>query len=167
MNISLIGMPGVGKTYLGSRIADLLDYEFIDSDKLIEEKYSHPEDLIVNQGEDAFLKIEKKTLLSLNLTKNNLLLATGGSVVYNQDIMLYLKEHSKVVYLCDNYENIYWRVSLCLKRGIVGLKKKGGDFKKLYDYRLSLYEQYADVRIDLSVKNSLEAIVDYLKSMIK
>ncbi len=163
MNISLIGMPGVGKTYLGGRIADLLNYEFIDTDKLIEEKYSHPEYLIANQGEEAFLKIEEDISLRVDLTKKNLLLSTGGSVIYIPSLLRHLKENSKIVYLFDSYENIYHRVSSELNRGIIGLKKRGGDFKKLYDSRLPLYEQYSDITIDLTLNNSPEAIVRELK----
>ena len=155
-------MPGVGKTYLGAKVASLLSYHFIDTDALIERQYSHPEHIILTQGDEYFLSIEQEIVLKLDLTLGRHLLSTGGSVIYTPAIMEHLKNHSKVIYLCDSYENIYARVGGELQRGIVGLKEK--TFEELYYSRLPLYEKYSDITFDLKVENHPQAIAHQLQA---
>ena len=38
MNVTIIGMPNVGKSIIGKGLAKRLNYKFIDTDTIIEEK---------------------------------------------------------------------------------------------------------------------------------
>ncbi|MGE4169258.1 MAG: shikimate kinase [Candidatus Margulisiibacteriota bacterium] len=142
MVITLIGMPGVGKTELGKRLAKLMDYGFIDPDQLIRQR-THQDliDIIDRSGTDAMMRIEEETILNLTHLAR-MVLAPGGSVVYSQKAMRHLKKQSIIVYLQDSFENIQRRVTDAAKRGIVGLKEKG--FEAVFAERQPLYEKYAD-----------------------
>ena len=58
-NITLIGMPGSGKSTVGVLLAKRLGYSFVDSDLLIQEKEQRLlKDIIAEEGLDGFMEIE-------------------------------------------------------------------------------------------------------------
>ncbi len=61
MNITLIGMPGSGKSYIGRKLAERLGYACIDLDTVMEKKYSLPlQQILDTQGEEQFLLQQAK-----------------------------------------------------------------------------------------------------------
>jgi shikimate kinase len=147
MNITLIGMAGVGKSTIGSTIAVYFGLEFIDTDVLIKKKMgSSLQSLIEKNGDEAFMKLEEKTILDLP-RREQCLISTGGSVIYSEKAINYLKEWSTVVLLEDSFENIASRIIDPESRGLVGLKN--GNLRELFRQRRKLYLRYADLRIDL------------------
>ncbi len=151
-NITLIGMPGVGKTTLGKVLARQLNYQFLDTDTLIQAKTGHPlQDLLNQEGEAAFLDIEKKVVLD-QINLNNTIISPGGSVIYTQEAMHHLKAISTIIYLKDTFENIQKRIPNLNSRGIVGLG--GKTLFELFQERELLYEKYADNTVLLVGKSS-------------
>ncbi|MCK5476537.1 MAG: shikimate kinase [Candidatus Aenigmarchaeota archaeon] len=158
MNITLIGMAGVGKSFIGKKVAKKLNYDFIDVDELIEKNTNLKLQQIIDKfGERYFLKIETKTIMDLADITNSVI-SPGGSIVYSKSAMKFLKEKSFVVYLEDSFENINKRVKNHERRGIVGLKNKG--FEVLFNERKRVYEEYADVTIKMRNYSNPESIVN-------
>ena len=158
MNITLIGMAGVGKSFIGKKLAKKLNYDFIDIDELIEKKTNLKLQQIIDKfGERYFLKVETKIIMNLSDAINTVI-SPGGSIVYSKSAMEFLKEKSIVVYLEDSFENINKRVKNQKTRGIVGLKNK--DFETLFDERNKLYKKYADVVIKMRNYSNSGIIVD-------
>lgn len=61
-NITLIGMPGSGKTTLGKTLAEGLSYHFIDTDDVIIETYGQPlMELIDKHGTEGFITLEERS----------------------------------------------------------------------------------------------------------
>ncbi len=156
MNITLIGMPAVGKSFIGKKLAKIMNYEFIDGDDLIVASENKPLQKIIDlQGEDKFLEIEKKVILSLKEKKlQNTVISPGGSLVYISDVMKFLKGISKIIYLEGDFKEIEKRMHNRDSRGIVGLKNK--TLKQLYDERTILYRNYADIIIKVPAKINRE-----------
>lgn len=102
--IVLGGFMGVGKSFLGKELASLLDYRFIDLDKMIEQKYGKISEIFALQGEQAFRNIEKKELLALELDKT--VLALGGGVLANTHLAKWLAERGIVINIDRSYEDI-------------------------------------------------------------
>lgn len=161
-NITLIGMPGVGKSTVGVILAKVLGYEFLDSDLLIQKsEKSLLREIIERDGLEGFLKIENKINASINAEKS--VIATGGSVVYCDEAMRHLKEIGTVVYLKLEYEELKKRLGNLKGRGVV--LREGQTLKDLYDERTPLYEKYADVVVDekkLDVEGTLQKILENL-----
>ncbi len=78
MRIYLIGYMGSGKTTTGKKLADRLEYGFVDLDDMIENKYRISIPYIFDKyDENAFRKLEKETL-SETFGADNIVVATGG-----------------------------------------------------------------------------------------
>lgn len=144
-NIVLIGMPACGKSTLGVLLAKALNYRFIDSDLVIQEKTGHLlSELIRDHGIDGFNRIENEVNAGLNVDHS--IVATGGSVVYGKDAMRHLKEIGTVVYLKVSYAECKRRIGDLDARGVV--HRPDQTLKDLYDERTKLYEAYADITIE-------------------
>jgi shikimate kinase len=162
-NIVLIGMPGAGKSTVGVLLAKTLGCKFIDTDLLVQEETERfLQEIIDTDGPDAFMAIEEKTVLSLH--RNRAVIATGGSVVYSRRAMAHLKEHGVVVYLQVSYDEMVKRLKNITTRGIV--LHPGQDLRALYNERVPLYEQYADITVNCTeghFEDSVERIAGELK----
>lgn len=138
-------MPAVGKSTIGVILAKTMARPFIDTDLIIQVDESMAlQKIIDDRGLDYFLQIEEKVVL--NLTVEDHIIATGGSVVYSSKAMTSLKENGFIVYLRASLFAIKKRLHNITTRGIAALKEQSID--DLYYERMSLYEKYADVIID-------------------
>lgn len=164
-NITLIGMPGVGKSTVGVVLAKVLGYRFLDSDLEIQEqtgKLLH--ELIREHGSDGFLEIENKVNAALDV--KHTVIATGGSVVYGEEAMRHLQKISTVVYLRLPYEDLELRLGDLHERGVV--LKAGQTLQDLLEIRTPLYEKYADVIVDegnLDIQGVVSAITNILENI--
>lgn len=163
-NITLVGMPGVGKSTVGVVLAKVLGYRFVDSDLEIQEqtgKLLH--ELISELGDEGFLKLEDQVNAGLQVT--NSVIATGGSAVYGQKAMEHLREISMVIYLRLSCESLKERLGDLHERGVV--LKPGQTLEDLMEIRGPLYEKYADLIIeeeDLDIRGVVKKITDALRN---
>ncbi len=154
--IILIGLPGAGKSTVGVILAKTLGMNFIDTDIVIQEYTGRLlQELIDEEGADAFLNIEEETILSLDA--DNAVIATGGSVVFSERAMKHLKSNGIVLYLGISFKEMVQRLKNITTRGIV--LYPGQSLRDMYDQRIPLYETYTDIRIDGSGGN-FERIVE-------
>ena len=145
MTITLIGMPGSGKSCMGRALAGKLNMRNVDADKIIERVTGRDlQDIINEDGLDAFKKIEEEILLTIN--DDNVIVSTGGSAVYYDSVMRHFKSIGKVVYLYVSFETMLARLGDYSKRGIA--MKDGQTIQDLYNERARLYEKYADITIN-------------------
>ena len=162
-NIILIGMPGCGKTTLGTELSERLGYGYIDSDSVIVAREGKLlSEIIADVGMEGFLDIEAK--INSELCANRCVIATGGSVIYRDKAMQHLKTLGRIVYLQLPYEVIERRLGDLKKRGVA--LKDGFTLKDLYNERTPLYEKYADITVPLngqSIKSAVEEIARRLQ----
>ena len=155
-NVILIGMPGSGKTTIGTELAEKLGYGYIDSDSVIvaREGKRLPE-IIAAVGREKFLDIEAK--VNSELCANRCVIATGGSVIYREAAMQKLKTMGKVVYLKLSLDTINARLGDLKARGVA--VKDGFTLKDLYKERAPLYEKYADITVELDGKTIMQSVL--------
>ncbi|EJX05320.1 Shikimate kinase [gut metagenome] len=161
-NITLIGMPGAGKSTLGVVLAKVLGYEFLDSDLLIQhqEKRRLPQ-IIREEGIEGFQEIENRVNASIEAERT--VIATGGSVVYCEEAMEHLKKIGKVVYLKLSLEALSKRLGSLEGRGV--LLKNGQTLEGLFKERVPLYEKYADLVVDEEGKDLTEGLQAVLEAL--
>lgn len=155
-NIVLIGMPGCGKSTIGVVLAKVLGYHFIDADLLIQERENRLlSEILDEKGPEVFNRIENEVNASIEATRS--VIATGGSVVYGKEAMAHLGDIGTIIYLRLPLEDIRNRLGDLVERGIS--MKEGQTLKDLYEERTPLYEQYADLTIDVQDLSVREAVM--------
>jgi len=161
-NIIIIGMPGAGKSTMGVVLAKTQGRKFIDTDIVIQERTGRLlQEIIDDEGPEAFLAIEEKTMLSLHC--HNAVIATGGSVVFSEKAMEHLKESGVVIYLKISCEEMVRRLNNITTRGIVLVA--GQSLPDMYNQRIPLYKKYSDITIDCSeddFEDSIGKVIDEL-----
>lgn len=163
MNITLIGMPGAGKSYFGRKLADKLKYNFVDFDLIIEKEYKMTLPKVLDHlGDLEFIKKEGEVVIDGTKDKNSLIISPGGSIVYNQEAMKHLSSISKIIYLKSNLENIE-KIVAKRPRGVVGLKNKS--VSELYKERSIFYEKWAELTVD--VHQTEEKVIDTILKFLK
>lgn len=161
-SITLIGMPGVGKSTTGKLLARKAGFAFIDGDKYIEEMEGMSIRQIIDiNGDNRFLKIEEQRILEL-LPLKKTILSPGGSIVYLPKLMNALKTSSTIIFL-DLPLNL-----LINRRSDKKIKKIGmigGNLKTLseiYKERLPLYREYPNIRIACQGKSVTQIVEEII-----
>jgi shikimate kinase len=161
-NIVLIGMAGSGKSSTGPLLAKALAMEFVDTDDLISSTRNLPlQQIIDHDGQESFRILEEQVLCGLEL--ENHVLATGGSAIYSRSGMEHLRRHGLIVYLDLPLAVLLERIDNISSRGLV--KREGQSFDDLYQERKSLYEQYAEIRVDCEGKSREEVCGEIVKEV--
>ena len=159
-NITLIGMPGCGKSTIGVLLAKTLGMDFLDTDLLIQKQENCLLQQILNQrGLEYFLKAEEKAVLSAICS--NTVIATGGSVVYSPSAMAFLKKCSTIIYLQLPFDEIMARLSNITTRGIA--IPAGETMADVYKERTVLYQQYADLILNCTGQTPEQTISAILR----
>ena len=154
-NVVLIGMPGSGKTTIGTRLAAQLGRTFLDADTVLEQKagMNIPE-IFRLEGEDGFRQRETAVLAELG-KRSGLVIATGGGCVTRP----------------ENYPLLHQNGTIfCLTRDLSRLPISGRPVsqalgaEELYRRRKPLYEEFADAMIDndRTVEDAVRQILEVL-----
>ncbi len=154
-NVVLIGMPGSGKTTIGTRLAAQLGRTFLDADTVLEQKagMNIPE-IFRLEGEDGFRQRETAVLAELG-KRSGLVIATGGGCVTR----------------AENYPLLHQNGTIfCLTRDLSRLPISGRPVsqalgaEELYRRRKPLYEKFADAMIDndRTVEDAVRQILEVL-----
>ncbi len=143
-NITLIGMPGAGKSTVGVVLAKKLSFAFVDTDILIQARQGQSlQQILDTEGYKVLRHLEEEEILQLQGV--NSVIATGGSAVYSQKAMEHLQQISTIVFLDLPYAEICRRIHDFETRGIACAPQQS--FAELYAERLLLYRQYADLTL--------------------
>ena len=161
-NLTLIGMPGAGKSTVGIILAKNLSFGFIDTDVLIQINQQKSLQQILDESDHLNLRgIEEHEIMNLNIRSH--VIATGGSAAYSTNAMSHLLNISKVIFLEASFEEIERRIHNFKTRGIA--KTEDQTFRDLYDERQSLYKKYADIIIDCNRSDQEEIAMRIAESI--
>lgn len=161
-NIILIGMPGAGKSTVGVLLAKALNYDFVDTDLMIQKQAGKKLYEIINEeGMQAFLELENKVLSEVNVS--NSVIATGGSAIFGKEAMEHLKSIGKIVYIRLSCDEIIRRVKNIKTRGIA--MAPGKTLVDVFEERSPLYEKYADIVCDAE-NTTIEECVERIAELV-
>ena len=162
--IILIGPPGAGKTSVGKALAKKLSLNFLDSDKVVEEKSgkSIPE-IFITDGEPAFREMEKAVVMDL-IENQDGVIALGGGSVMDLEVSKRLLPMANVVFLDVSISNAAPRVGFNRDRPLL-LGNPRQQWIALMEKRRSTYEALAKARVSTDNKKPVEVVEEIVKEL--
>jgi shikimate kinase len=144
MIISLVGLPGCGKSSVARLLSRHYGWPSQDTDAEIESRIAMPiRDFFATQGEAAFRDIEAETLARCVQTPGQRILATGGGIVLRPENREALHKRTLCFYLRSTPEELARRLrndtQRPLMQGVDPLRK----LRELQQQRDPLYRQAA------------------------
>lgn len=159
MLISLIGLPAVGKSTVGRRLAQRLRYAFADCDALLEQRFQQRiRDFFEAEGEQRFRDAESALLEEL-VSGADTVIATGGGVVLRSANRKLLRQHTMCVYLRAHPDALLSRLQRDTKRPLLQVPDPAGRLRELSAERDPLYREAAVFEIETRGK-SMDMLVE-------
>lgn len=163
-NVTLIGMPGSGKSTVGVLLAKLLGYRFVDVDLLIQEREGALlQEILDTRGTQSFLDAEEAAVRSLDCRRT--VIAPGGSAVCREGAALHLRGLGPVVYLQVPLEELTRRVRNLSTRGIA--MEPGQTLADVMAFREPLYQKYADLTVTCPPGQELAETAQRVKLLLR
>ena len=164
-SIFLIGPMGSGKTVIGRRLAELLQFDYFDTDMEIQHATGVDISFIFDkEGEQGFRDRETKILREL-ANRHRSVIATGGGIVLREENRKLLAESEIVIFLSASPEVQYERTRRGKHRPLLERDNPLQILKTLYAERQPLYRSVMTVEFstdDQQPPAVAEAITKYL-----
>ena len=151
MIVSLVGLPGGGKSTVGRQLAKRLGARFVDTDAVLEERIGMPIRQFFEQfGEAAFRDHEEAVIDGLTAAPcaSPMVLATGGGALLRAANRAHLRQRTTVVYLRSTPDELYRRLKHDTQRPLLQVADPLAKLRELYEQRHPLYEQTAHYCVD-------------------
>ncbi|MCX7246888.1 MAG: shikimate kinase [Burkholderiales bacterium] len=141
--ISLIGLPGSGKSTVGRQLARRLQLPFSDSDHVIEQQLGCSiREYFEREGEERFRDVEESVIDELTQGGSGVL-STGGGVILRQANRRRLRQHSQVVYLNSSPDELFRRLRHDVNRPLLQVADPLNRLRDLHTLRDPLYRETA------------------------
>ena len=155
VNIALIGFMGAGKTSVGRLAAEQLNFEYLDTDEVIQSRTGRTiTEIFSTDGEPAFRKMELE-LVSELAARTKTVIATGGGLPVNPQNLDNLKKYALVVCLWASPEKIWERVRNQTHRPLLHDPDPQKKIRDLLAAREPFYKE-ADVLVNTDIRNVRE-----------
>ncbi len=146
---------GVGKSTVGQILAGMLDFEFIDTDRVIETREGRRiSDIFAKEGEGHFRDLET-TLIRDYENRQGLVLSTGGGLVVRPENLASLRKHALIVCLWASPGVIYERVRHQGHRPLLATPDPRARITELLNERKPAYQQ-ADLLVGVDFRSPQE-----------
>jgi len=139
--VILIGHSGVGKSVVGSLLAQKIKHKWVDSDIYLHDVLKFPRKISYSREEFERKKELELEILKFVLSQNNVVFSAGEGLLVNQNEE-YLSEIEKLLIKIDNVELLY---------------KKGQD--------LSVFLKFTKKSVCVDGK-SVESVVDEVSKLL-
>jgi shikimate kinase len=164
--IILVGMMGAGKTTIGKLLSNKLGFDFIDLDKIIEEKSGVKINTIFEIEGEAGFRDRELQVLSDSIEKDQVIISTGGGIVTNEKSKARLiKNNALIIYLKANLQTLFNRLKNDNSRPILNVDNKEQVIKKILEEREPLYQELSDMVVDTSHMKSIDVVKFIMKKM--
>lgn len=146
--LSLVGMPGGGKSTVGRHLARQLKRPFFDADVQIEHRIGCPiRTFFEREGEARFRDIEEQVIAELTADPNAVI-ATGGGAVLREANRRALHDDTTVIYLRSTPEELFRRLRHDTQRPLLQVADPMRKLRELFAERDPLYRATAHFVID-------------------
>ncbi len=164
-NLILVGMMGSGKTTMGRALAKHLGKVFVDSDEEIIKRTGVTVPHIFDiEGELGFRLRETAAIRDL-VGRDNMVLATGGGAVLEEQNRAMLQQNGIVIYLKASVHDLWQRTRHDRNRPLLQTGNPHAKLTELFQQRDPLYRQVSDIVVQ-SGKQSAHALMLHLADEI-
>ncbi len=162
--ITMVGMMGSGKSYIGHKLAQELGYAFYDSDAFIVEKECKTiAQIFTDDGEAYFRDVEFATISAL-LDKDKCVISTGGGALIRDETLQNIKGKSISIWLKSDIDSILERIKGGGDRPLLHCDNPRSKLAELLNQREMLYNQ-ADIHVDNSLLSSKEVVQTIIEEL--
>jgi shikimate kinase len=152
---------GTGKSSVGRIIADALQFEFVDTDAMIEAQSGRTiTDIFAQNGEPVFRQLEEQVVEQL-AARQKMVISTGGGLVMNPKNLTSLKTHALVICLWASAHTIWERVRTQTHRPLLQTPDPLDKIKRMLEERGPTYRQ-ADVLIHTGLRSPREVALQVI-----
>ena len=163
-NITLCGMMGSGKSAIGRILANKLNYNFIDVDKVIENEAKKTiKKIFEEDGEMYFRDLEEKITIN-TLENREAIVSLGGGAIINKNIRNSIKKNSYNIYLNVDVDILTKRLQFSKTRPLIYKKDLKKELINLINKRKKFYQK-ADLIIQ-NEKNIIETTENIIKKIL-
>ena len=149
--IAIVGLMGVGKTTVGAKLAEKLQYYFIDCDQEIEDReHKTIAEIFAQNGEKYFRQVEEKTIEEIVMREEEIVLSLGGGAFMSEKTQEILKEKAVTIWLEASIDEILHRIGKKNNRPLLNHKNKR---EVLDDLAQKRYPTYAKADLKFSTNN--------------
>ena len=146
--ITLVGLPGSGKTTVGRQLARRLGLEYFDSDHVIEQRLGCSiRTYFEHEGEDRFREVESAVLDELT-QKSGAVISTGGGSVLSELNRQRLHQRCQVIYLNSHPDDLFRRLRHDVNRPLLQVADPLTRLRDLHAVRDPLYRATAHFIIE-------------------
>lgn len=131
---------GAGKSTVGREVARLTQRQFVDLDEELERRHGPIARIFEERGEPEFRMLEAQLAAEVLGTDEPAVVALGGGAVTTEEVRGFLDLRAFTVWLEVNADDA-WARSRGSDRPLARVE---GDFRRLHEDRLPLYEAVAD-----------------------
>lgn len=108
-NVVLTGFMGTGKSTVGKVLAELLGFDYLSTDALIESRHGPIERIFSERGETGFRRLERCLAAEL-ADETGKVISTGGGLMLDERNVEVLREGNRVFCLCADLEVVLDRI---------------------------------------------------------
>lgn len=176
MILILSGYMGSGKSLIGRKLADKLNYSFIDLDQeIVKRENLEISEIFAHKGEIYFRRKEIETLKHfLKMAKNTVLALGGGTPCYGSNLELIQNNpQTKHIYLKVNLDTLTERLfAEREKRPLIkGIATKDdlNDYIRKHLFERQYYYLQSDFNVDSSISDPdiiVEKIIERLETVV-
>jgi shikimate kinase len=164
-NIIITGFMGTGKSVVAEELARKLKMEFIDMDRIIEERQGTSiTDIFTRYGENYFREQENKLVKELS-QKENMVIATGGGTLLSSDNAGMLGQAGEIVCLYADSQTIYNRVKKKNDRPLLKGENILNKINLLLEERMKIYD---NIKWKINTTNfTTQEVVDKIINLLE
>lgn len=165
MRLILFGLKYSGKTHFGKLLSRILSYDFLETDRLIEELFYKQNnqklpcrEIYKELGEERFRALEREMIQHLKYKKNSII-ALGGGSAFDVRTMLRLSKIGTLVYLKTPKETLRSRMyAIEDNPAYISQHRMERSFDELFSLRESIYSQVPSIHVDTDNKKEEEIL---------
>ncbi|MDX1447783.1 MAG: shikimate kinase [Acidimicrobiia bacterium] len=163
-NIVLTGFMGTGKSAVGRRLAKRLGFEWIDTDRLIEERHGSIPTIFSRAGESAFRGIERNLAAELS-ERTRHVISTGGRMLLDPVNIRAFSRHGRILCLTADPEVLIARLQRSpTPRPLLETADPEAEIRRLLEERRVGYTRFAQITSD---DGPVDDVVDDLQELVE